>query len=137
MFASVCYIIFGAIVIVYYSVANGDQNKALEALTEYFTCESTGHVPGKCDRSKFERYIHTELQIFANLSMGLLSLGILNFVVSWQKLGKSIKAQLKKIQKGSHIGKLVNQSSANVTIITNHHISCSSSDTYPPKSTSV
>lgn len=87
----------------YFSVANGDQAKAIAEIIKYFNCESTGYVPGKCDRSGFERYIHTELQTFANLSLGFLSFGILNFVVSWRKLWKSIKNQFKRILKGDNI----------------------------------
>ena len=44
--------------LVYVSIVMTNSHKFGEALTAYFKCELSGHVPDKCDRSEFEQYKH-------------------------------------------------------------------------------
>ena len=82
---------------IHLGIVSGNADKASEGIKTYFICESTGHIPGNCDRSIFERHIYPYMSILAYILMGSIPAAILNFVVNWQNLWKSIKKQLGKI----------------------------------------
>ena len=70
------------------NLANSD--KFVEALTTYFKCELSGHVPDKCDRSEFELYTHPYVSVISNILLGLLPLSILNYVLKFEKVKQSL-----------------------------------------------
>lgn len=84
---------------IHYGLVSGNTEKATRDFTNYFLCESTGHVPGKCDRSEFERHLRPEMSIVTYYLLGIIPMGILNFVVNWSKQWKSIKQKLQAIRK--------------------------------------
>ena len=69
-------------------LANAD--KFVEALTAYFICELSGHVPGKCDRSEFEQYKHPYASVISNILLGLFPISILNYVLKFEKIKRSL-----------------------------------------------
>ena len=50
------YIVFAVFTLAHASDAKAKFHKSIAAVTEYFKCETLGHVPGKCDRSEIEQY---------------------------------------------------------------------------------
>ena len=70
------------------NLANSD--KLVEALTTYFICELSGHVPDKCDRSEFEQYTHPYVSVVSNILLGLFPISILNYVLKFEKVKRSL-----------------------------------------------
>ena len=56
-------------------------DKFIAALINYFKCEALGHVPGKCDRLEFEHYYNPYMTAISYILIGLISLGVLSFVL--------------------------------------------------------
>ena len=96
---SISFIVFGVFTMIHLGIVTGNADKVGDAFTEYFVCESTGHVPGKCDRSIFERHLYPYMSVIAYLLMGMVPIAILNFIVNWQNLWKSIKKQFEKLNR--------------------------------------
>ena len=90
------FIVFGVYLMVHFGVVTGNADKVNEGFAEYFACEASGHIPGQCDRSKFERYLFPYMSAVAYILLGLLPFTILNFVVNWNRLWKTLKRQFNK-----------------------------------------
>jgi len=73
-----------------FSVVESRQDAFSEQLDQYFDCESTGISPGKvCDRHAFESLDPTEFTFpLAIISFVLLPIGILIYVMNFERLGK-------------------------------------------------
>ena len=73
-----------------FSVVVSRQDAFSEQLDHYFDCESTGISPGKvCDRHIFENLDPTEFTFpLAIISFVLLPIGILIYVMNFERLGK-------------------------------------------------
>lgn len=76
---------------IHIGIVTGNMDRVRDGLNNYFVCESTGHIPGKCDRREFEQYLYPSMSSVAYIFLGLIPLGVLNFIVKWEKLWKSIK----------------------------------------------
>ena len=84
--------VFGVYTMVHFGVVTGTTDEKIELLTKYFFCEASGHVPGRCDRKALEQYLYQNyMSIFAYVLLGIIPIAILNFVVNWEKLWKSLK----------------------------------------------
>ena len=86
----ISFVVFGVYTMGHYSVFTAKIDEVFNGLNEYFLCESTGHIPGKCNRGKFERHLYPHMSALAYVFMGFIPLTILNFVVQWKKLEKFI-----------------------------------------------
>ena len=84
------YIIFGVHTQVEVAIDLANADKFVEALTAYFICELSGHVPGKCDRSEFEQYKHPYASVISNILLGLFPISILNYVLKFEKIKRSL-----------------------------------------------
>ena len=71
-----------------YVAATSD--KLITALTNYFKCEALGYVPGKCNRSDFEQYNNPYITLISYTLIGLIPLGILNFVLKWMSVKEAV-----------------------------------------------
>ena len=90
------FVVFGVYLLVHFGIVNGYSDKVNEGFEDYFACEASGHMPGKCNRGVFERYLFPYMSAVAYILLGLLPFTVLNFVVNWDKLKKSLKRQLFK-----------------------------------------
>lgn len=88
---AVIFIIFGSYSMIHIGIVTGNMDKVREEFAKYFLCESTGHIPGKCDRSEFEQHLHPYMSAVAYVFLGLIPVGVLNFIVNWERLWKSMK----------------------------------------------
>ena len=61
-------------------------NRLKSALNEYFKCEALGHVPGKCSRKHFEKFMTPYVSAISYLVLGFIPLSILNFLFKWKSL---------------------------------------------------
>ena len=86
----IMYIIFGVHTQVEVAIDLANADKFVEALTTYFICELSGHVPDKCDRSEFEQYKHPYVSVISNILLGLFPISILNYVLKFEKLKPSL-----------------------------------------------
>ena len=59
-------------------------NKLIDGLTEYFACEASGHVPGRCSREVFEKYSYPYVAMVAYLLQGFVPVTHLNYVLDWR-----------------------------------------------------
>ena len=79
----------GVFITVKTAIATAKSDKFIAALTNYFKCEALGYVPGKCNRSEFEQYYNPYMGAISYILMGLVPLGILNFVLKWRSIKKA------------------------------------------------
>ena len=86
----IVFIIFGVHNLVDVAIITANNDKFIEALTTYFKCELSGHVPDKCDRSEFEQYKHPYVSAVSNILFGLFPISILNYVFNFEKVKKSL-----------------------------------------------
>ena len=100
---------------IHYGIVTGKKEKAIKGFTEYFACESTGHVPGKCDRSVFEGHLYPYMTVITYILIGTIPMAILNFIVNCKRLQKSVKGSYNKIR--SSILKLLHHCQANFHLI--------------------
>ena len=57
LLAVLCYyILFGITALVSFAFYLAQKETLTATTIQYFTCEATGHVPGKCDRGLFEQH---------------------------------------------------------------------------------
>ena len=80
----IAYIIFGVYTLIYVSIVTANSHKFGQALTAYFKCELSGHVPDKCDRSEFEQYKYPYVASISFILIGLLPISILNYVLKFE-----------------------------------------------------
>ena len=76
---------------VHVGIVTSNADETVDGLITYFACESSGHVPGKCDRTIFERYTQPYMSAVAYILMGLFPLSIMNFVVKWNAIKNLFK----------------------------------------------
>ena len=72
--------------LVHTAIFTAQSDKFIAAVTDYFKCEALGHVPGKCNRSEFEQYSNPYMSAVSYTLIGLIPLGILNFVLKWRSV---------------------------------------------------
>ena len=81
-------------------------------MTDYFKCEALGHVPGKCNRSEFEQYYSPYMSAISYTLIGLVPLGILNFVLKWRSVKEvTVKSIRRLSMKTSEITNVSSSSS--------------------------
>lgn len=66
------------------------------ALTSYFMCEALGYVPAQCDRSEFTGIYTPYTTVVAQVLLTLIPLTILNYIVKWKSIKKTLKPVLIK-----------------------------------------
>ena len=79
-------LVFGILISVYFTIFGATRRDFVIAVQKYFTCEASGHVPGKCSRDEVEKYSTPFLAMFSYISLVLFPLLSLNFVINWQKI---------------------------------------------------
>ena len=92
----ISFVIFGVYTMVHVGIVTSNYDEFVDGIIKYFACESSGHVPGKCDRTIFERYTQPYMSAVAYILMGLIPLSIMNFVVKW----KTVKNVFKRFTAG-------------------------------------
>ena len=80
------FIVFAVFTLVHTAIVTARSDKFIAAVTDYFKCEALGHVPGKCNRSEFEQYCNPYMSAISYTLIGLIPLGILNFVLKWKSV---------------------------------------------------
>ena len=50
------YILFGVTALITFALYTARRDTLIATTIQYFTCEATGHVPGKCDRALFQQH---------------------------------------------------------------------------------
>lgn len=95
----VCFVVFGTVSLAHYAVVSGNAYKVTQGFASYFICEAAGHVPGKCNRSSFERHLYPHLLIITYILMSLIPIAILNFVLNWEKFLKTGRNKFNGLQK--------------------------------------
>ena len=88
-------------------------DKFIAAVTDYFKCEALGHVPGKCNRSEFEQYYNPYMSAISYTLIGLIPLGILNFVLRWRSVKVVAVKSFHWLSKKSDIAAISSSSSGN------------------------
>ena len=66
-------------------------NKFIDGLTEYFACEASGHVPGRCSREVFEKYSYPYVATVSYVLLGIVPLTYLNYVLDWEAVWNGVK----------------------------------------------
>lgn len=79
-------LVFGTLISIYFTIFGATRKDFVIAVQKYFTCEASGHVPGKCSRDEVEKYSTPFLAMFSYISLVLFPLFSLNFVINWQKI---------------------------------------------------
>ena len=82
------FIVFSVVTLVHTGIVIASSDKFIAALTDYFKCEALGHVTGKCNRSEFEQYYNPYMSAISYIFIGLIPLGIINFVLKWNSVKK-------------------------------------------------
>ena len=91
MFVLCYYVIFGVLTLCHFGLSTQDQDKFIDAVTEYFTCEYFGNFPGRCERKYFQRYVYPGLTGATYFIMGLIPVANLVFVVDWRRVNQIMK----------------------------------------------
>ena len=80
------FIVFVVFTLVHSAIVTAKSDKFVFVLNDYFNCEALGHVPGKCNRSEFEHIYSPYMSAITYVLIGLVPLGILNFVLKWRSV---------------------------------------------------
>ena len=81
------YIILGVIGLVTFTFATRNDDRILEEIAGYFTCELPGIDPlNPCDRSRYQALLDPELNCFSYILLGLFPVVNLIFAVNADKL---------------------------------------------------
>ena len=75
-------------------------------------CEALGHVPDKCNRSEFEQYYNPYMSAISYTPIGLIPVGILNFVLMWNSIKEIAKKSVRWLAK---------KTCENVNLLICHH----------------
>ena len=86
----ISFFIFGVYTQVEDAILLANNEKFFEALTAYFKCELSGHVPDKCDRNEFEQYTHPYVSTISFVFLGLLPISILTYTLNIEKVKQSL-----------------------------------------------
>ncbi len=82
MIVFMSFIIFGVYTMIQTGVVSAHVDNLINGLEKYLACELGGHVPGKCDRTDFEKYSYPYLLAVSYILLGFIPLSILNFVIN-------------------------------------------------------
>lgn len=87
LFLFLYYTVFAAIMLAYFGVSVGNQDRFIAAVGEYFSCESRGRDPASppCPRD-YERYTFPGLAAATYLLMGLVPVANLVYVIHFREL---------------------------------------------------
>ena len=94
------FIVFGVYTMAFVSLVTTNLNRLIDGLTEYFACEASGHVPGRCSREVFEKYSYPYVSMVAYVLLGIVPITHLNYVLNWRAMctwnTKQLNCQLVK-----------------------------------------
>ena len=108
------FIVFVVFTLVHSAIVTAKSDKFVSVLTDYFKCEALGHVPGKCNRSEFEHIYSPYMSAISYALIGLVPLGILNFVLKWRSVKEvAVKSLRRLTRKSSEITNVSSSSSDN------------------------
>ena len=82
-YRKVNYGIFGIVTLSYFSLGIINQNEYITAIEQYFVCEAAGSG-AECDRSEFEQFTYSGLEITTFALLGFTPFVNLIFVVNWR-----------------------------------------------------
>ena len=87
------FIVFGVYTTAFVSLItkHGNRSRFGNGLTEYFACEASGHVPGRCSREVFEKYSYPYVAMVSYLLLGSVPITHLNYVLDWQSVWNGVK----------------------------------------------
>ena len=112
---AICLFLFFAVfTLIQSSIVTAKSDQFIAAVTDYFKCEALGHVPGKCNRSEFEHYYNPYMSAISYILIGLIPLGVLNFVVSWRSVKEVTVKSIRHLSKKS--SEMTNVSSSSSAI---------------------
>ena len=77
------YGIFGIITLSYFSIGTINKNEFITAVEQYFVCEAAGSGT-ECDRSEFEQFLYSGLEITTFALLGFAPYVNLIFVINWR-----------------------------------------------------
>ena len=80
------FLVFAIFLSVHSAIFTAKSDKVIAGLTDYFKCEALGHVPGKCNRYDIEQYDNPYISAISYILIGLIPLGVLNFVLKWRSV---------------------------------------------------
>ena len=81
------YVILGVIVLITFSFATRNDDRLLEEITGYFTCELPGIDPqNPCDRSRYQSLLNPELNCISYILLGLFPVVNLIFAVNAEEI---------------------------------------------------
>ena len=84
--AILLFVVFSIFILVHSAIFTAKSDKFFAALTDYFKCEALGHVPGNCNRYDIEQYDNPYISAISYILIGLIPLGVLNFVLKWRSV---------------------------------------------------
>ena len=112
--AILLFMVFSVFTLVHSAIVTAKSDNFISAVTDYFKCEALGHVPGKCNRSEFEHIYSPYMSAISYTLIGLIPLGILNFVLRWRSVKEvAVKSIRRLSRKSSEITNVSNSSSDN------------------------
>ncbi len=87
----ILYFVFGIYAMGQSITLIGYEDELKSEIGDYFECEQSGHIPGKCNRSAFEKYRFPYSTGFLYLLLSLTPFSVLSFVINWSECLKKIK----------------------------------------------
>ncbi len=91
------YIVFAVLTLVFYSLTISDLDNFLDAVTEYFKCEATGHNPDSPCPKSYEQYKYPQIGATVYILMGFIPVVNLVFVINSVALEKGITKALVRL----------------------------------------
>lgn len=92
------YVIFGFVVITFFSIQFAMGESQLQALEQYFLCEEDG-VGSDCNNSTMQTNSMIGMELTASVLLGLVPVVNLAYVIQWKSTRDTLKAWIRRIQK--------------------------------------
>ena len=122
------YIIFAVTALITFALYTARRDTLIATTIQYFTCEATGHVPGKCDRASFQQHDDIWWLIcVVYILLGLIPTVNLTFVVNFREVQQKLLAHCpcckgKKRQKSTSNDITSNQPPTTKTLASNSSV---------------
>lgn len=83
-----------------------EKNPLYYAVTNYFACEASGHVPGQCSREEFDKLAIPYLSGISYFIFVAIPLTMLIFVINWKSVLVKCKKESLEIGSTYHTSKI-------------------------------
>ncbi len=97
IFVFAYYVVFAVLTLVYYSLTYSNLDNFLDAVTEYFKCEATGHNPDNPCPKSYEQYKYPQIGATVYILMGFIPVINLVFVINSMALESAVTKVLMKL----------------------------------------